>query len=226
MMLWLEFCFHMCSVHHTDFYLTVHCISNGTVGWGAQADDFYWPVTKIRVSGYFLVLNPMALSKYPIFVKPITIKLKFSVFEHFYINISWFWHFKKKFRVFWLRYALLCCLLVFGWAVMPGHACLCLLVFICDPARQHYHHHQQTFLAACTMFWRHALSLLAVSAWSREIPWEAHSRRHLLGLQVNKSRIFQTQAFKTNQKNRYMGKSEPARLFNQRLVNIGICAQS
>ena len=36
---------------------------------------------------------------------------------------------------------------------MPGHACLCLLVFICDLARQHYYHQQQhSFLAVCITY--------------------------------------------------------------------------
>ena len=53
----------------------------GTVRWGGKADVWSWPLTKIRVLMYFLVLNSIFGSKYPIFVEPITIKFQKTFFQ-------------------------------------------------------------------------------------------------------------------------------------------------
>ena len=61
--------------------------------WEAGADELSIPQTKIRVSGYFLLLNCMALSKYPFFVKSNTKKWFLSFFRlsrpKFFVY--WFW---------------------------------------------------------------------------------------------------------------------------------------
>ena len=60
--------------------LSMLCDLN-TVGWGGKAQLWSWPLTKIRVKGYCLVLNPMPWSKYPFFIEPITIKFQKTFFQ-------------------------------------------------------------------------------------------------------------------------------------------------
>ena len=83
-----------------------------TVGWGGKARVWSWPLTKIRVLMYFLVLNSIFGSKYPIFVEPFTINFQKTIFQ----AVS-----TKKY-----------CLLELGWGLLRVSVkqkfCACLLV--------------------------------------------------------------------------------------------------
>ena len=85
-----------------------------TVGWGGKARVWSWPLTKIRVLTYFLVLNSIFGSKYPIFVKPFTINFQKTIFQ----AVS-----TKKY-----------CLLELGWGLLRVSVkqkfCACLLVSV------------------------------------------------------------------------------------------------
>ena len=52
-----------------------------TLGWGGKAQLWSWPLTKIQLLMYFLVLKSIFGSKYPIFVEPITIKFQKTFFQ-------------------------------------------------------------------------------------------------------------------------------------------------
>ena len=64
------------------FKINTHSMKTSyTVRWGGKAGVWSWPLTKIRVLMYFLVLNSIFGSKYPIFGKPITIKFQKTFFQ-------------------------------------------------------------------------------------------------------------------------------------------------